>query len=64
MDSVKPKIENLEKNGDFRGGTKNMSVIFFYADFSTFSNLKSTNYSFGGCSLTIWTEKGVGKSFF
>ena len=29
MDSVKPKIENLEKNGDFRGGTKNMSVIFF-----------------------------------
>ena len=43
MDSVKPKNESQEKNGDFRGGTKNMSVIFFYADFSTFSYLKSTN---------------------
>ena len=42
---------------------RNVSVIFFLADFSTFSYLKLAKHSFWGCSQTIWTKKGEGKAF-
>ena len=44
--------------------TENMSVIFFCADFSTFSHLKLAKHSFGGVHKQYGPKRERGRLFY